>query len=509
VNRRDALLGTLSLSTVFVAKGVSHFSVAQAAEPGETPFDASTVREAARALAAAPYKAPAENLPGPISDLTYDQYRDIRFRPDQAIWRPAALPFQMQLFHRGFLYKQRVDMFEVSEGVARPVRYNPDLFTFQNVPRPPNEDLGFAGFRLHGPINRADYYDEICAFLGASYFRAVGKGQIYGLSARGLSLNTADPKGEEFPLFRGFWIEKPREGVNAITVHALLDSPSCAAAFRFAIRPGVTTVFDVESTVFPRTDITTVGVAPLTSMFWFSPLNSAGRDDWRPAVHDSDGLLMLTGRGERVWRPLNNPRDLQISVFGDVNPRGFGLMQRRRDFASYEDLEARYEKRPSLWIEPIGDWGQGAVHLIEIPTSGEIHDNIVAFWRPKDPLKAKGEYRYTFRMHWCNEAPVDPALARITAVRSGAGTQQGLRYFVLDLVGSSVKDLPADAKPEAVVSTSAGEIRNAVAYRNPESGGWRIAFELAPGDIRAVELRAELRNGPDPVAETWLYRWTA
>jgi glucans biosynthesis protein len=509
VNRRNALLATLSLSTIFLAEETAHLSEAHAAAPGEMPFDAGTVREAARALANAPYKAPGESLPGPLSDLSYDQYRNIRFRPDQARWRPEGLPFQMQMFHRGFLYKPRVEMFEVSEGIARPIHYSPDLFNFQDVPRAPNEDLGFAGFRLHGPINRPDYFDEICAFLGASYFRALGKGQTYGLSARGLALNTADGKGEEFPLFRSFWVEKPREGVNAITVHALLDSPSCAAAFRFAIRPGVTTVFDVESTVFPRTDITTVGVAPLTSMFWFSPLNSTGRDDWRPAVHDSDGLLMLTGRGERIWRSLNNPRDLQISVFGDSNPRGFGLMQRRRDFHSYEDLEARYERRPSLWIEPIGDWGDGAVHLIEIPTNSEIHDNTVAFWRPKDPLKAKGEYRYTFRMHWGSEAPVDPAVGRITSARSGAGSQQGTRYVVLDAEGGALRDLPADASPQLLVTASQGEIRNPVAYRNPETNGWRIAFELAPGDARSIELRAELKGGPATLAETWLYRWTA
>ncbi|MBO1074757.1 glucan biosynthesis protein [Roseomonas marmotae] len=496
---------------MFVAEETAHLSEAQAqAAPGEMPFDSNTVREMARKLAAEPYKAPSEDLPAPFNDLGYDQYRDIRYRPDRALWAPENLPFQMQLFHRGFLYKPRVDMFEVANGVARPIRFNRDLFSYQNMqPPPPDQDLGFAGFRLHGPINRADYYDEICAFLGASYFRALGKGHIYGLSARGLALNTADPKGEEFPVFRSFWVERPREGVNAITVHALLDSPSCAAAFRFAVRPGPTTIFDVECTIFPRTDLTTAGIAPLTSMFWFSPLNRTGRDDWRPAVHDSDGLLILTGRGERIWRPLNNPRNLEISIFSDVNPRGYGLMQRRRDFASYEDLEARYEKRPSLWIEPIGDWGEGAVHLVEIPTSTEIHDNVVVFWRPKDPLKAKGEYRYTFRMHWCDEAPVDPGLARITAVHSGAGTRPGLRYFVLDAVGGALRDLPADAKPQLDVSASRGEILNPVVYRNPETGGWRIAFELAPGDARSIELRAQLRQGEQPLAETWLYRWTA
>jgi glucans biosynthesis protein len=509
VNRRDTLLAALSLTGVFAAPGALQVSTAQPSAPESVPFDSGTVREAARVLAQQPYKAPSESLPRAISDLTYDQYRDIRFRSAQALWKPEKLPFEMQLFHRGFLYKPRVEMFEVAEGKSRPIRYNPELFDFQNLPRPPNDDLGFAGFRLHAPINRPDYYDEVCAFLGASYFRALGKGHIYGLSARGLAINTGDPRGEEFPLFRSFWVERPREGVNAITVHALLDSASCAAAFRFAIRPGTTTVIDVESTIFPRTDMTTAGIAPLTSMFWFSALNRAGRDDWRPAVHDSDGLLLATGRGERVWRPLNNPRDLQLSAFGDVNPRGFGLIQRSRSFDAYEDLEAQYEKRPSLWVEPIGDWGEGAVQLVEIPTTGEIHDNIVAFWRPKDPLRAKGEYRYTFRMHWCDEAPGGSEFARILETRSGASFTQGQRVFVLDAKGAELDKLPPDAKPELAVTANVGEIRNTVIHRNVETGGWRISFELVPGDARVVELRAEVKLGGRPLTETWLYRWTA
>ncbi|MCQ4158368.1 glucan biosynthesis protein G [Roseomonas sp. GC11] len=509
VNRRDALLAALSLSTVFLAEETAHISAAHAAGPEETRFDAGLLREMARSLAQQPYKAPPESLPKPLAELSYDQYRNIRYRPAQALWRADGLPFQMQLFHRGFLYRPRIEMYEVAGGMARPLRYSTELFDFQGMDRPAQEEMGFAGFRLHGPLNRPDYYDEVCAFLGASYFRAVARGQIYGLSARGLAIGTADPKGEEFPVFRAFWVERPREGVNAINVHALLDSPSCTAAFRFAIRPGRDTVFDVEATVFPRVDMAAPGIAPLTSMFWFSPLNRDGRDDWRPAVHDSDGLLMLSGRGERLWRPLNNPRDLQVSVFGDANPRGFGLMQRRRDFAAYEDLEARYEKRPSLWVEPIGDWGEGAVHLVEIPTQGEIHDNIVAFWRPKEPLKAKGEYRYVYRLHWCDEAPGNPETGRILAARSGAAAAQGGRLFVLEAQGGALDALPAEAKPELAVTASRGEIRNPVAQRNPETGGWRLSFELFPADAREVELRAVLKANGEAAAETLLYRWTA
>jgi glucans biosynthesis protein len=510
VTRREALLATLSLPALTLAAHPGRAAAPQpAASPEPTRFEAGTVHDIARQIAQVPFKAPPEDLPAVLNDLTYDQYRDIRFNPDRAFWRQDGLPFQMQLFHRGFLYKPKIDVYEVRDGMAHPVLYDPNLFSFQNLQRPEAGNLGFAGFRLHAPLNQPDYFDEVCAFLGASYFRAVAKAQIYGLSARGLAIGTADPKGEEFPLFRAFWVERPRPGVNAAQVHALLDSPSCAAAFRFAIRPGEVTVFDVEATIFPRNDMPTPGIAPLTSMFWFSPMNRSGRDDWRPAVHDSDGLLLSTGRGERIWRPLNNPRDLQISSFGDINPRGFGLMQRRREFSSYEDLEARYEKRPSLWIEPIGDWGEGVVQLVEIPTTGEIHDNIVAYWRPKEPLRAKGEYRFTYRMHWCDEAPVDPALARIAEARSGSNFNKNGRQVVLDYRGGTLDRLPQEAAVEVVVATDRGEVRHAVAHRNPETGGWRLSFELIPGNERVAELRAELRHNGRPLAETMLYRWTA
>ncbi|MFC0408717.1 glucan biosynthesis protein [Roseomonas elaeocarpi] len=511
--RRD-LLATIPAALLLAGAGNAVLpgdASAQNAAPaanGPTPFDGNTVRSMARDLAGKPFAAPDSNLPRALTDLTYDQYRDIRFDPQRAFWRDGNLPFQMQLFHRGFLYRQRVEMFEVAEGKANRILYSPDLFSYQNLPRPDAADLGFAGFRLHAPINRPDYFDEVCAFLGASYFRAVGKDQIYGLSARGLAIKTAEPSGEEFPFFRSFFVEKPRPGVNSITVWALLDSVSAAASFRFTIRPGADTVFDVESTVFPRVDVAAAGIAPLTSMFWFAANDRIGVDDYRPAVHDNDGLLMLSGRGEQIWRPLHNPQDLQVSVFGDVNPRGFGLMQRKRAFTNYDDLEARYERRPSLWIEPIGDWGEGAVQLVEIPTNTEIHDNIVAFWRPKEPLRAKGEYGFVYRMHWLPQAPGIPEVAHITDTRAGAGPDN-TRLFVVDAAGPVLDRLPADAQPQLEISASKGEIRNPVAQRNTETGGWRISFQLAPGGERLVELRALLKLNDRPLTESWIYRWTA
>ena len=473
----------------------------------DAPFDAANVRNMARELALKPFKAPDGGLPANLKDLDYDQYRKIRFSPERALWRTDGLPFQIQLFHRGFLFSNRVDIFEISDGRARPIKYSPSMYTFDGIEAPPPDaDLGFAGFRIHAPINRPDYFDEVGVFLGASYFRAVAKGQGYGLSARGLAINTANPKGEEFPQFKSFWIEKPQPKSNSIVIHALLDSRSAAGAYRITVRPGDTTVFDMEMNLYPRSDIAEAGIAPITSMFYFGPNDRDNIDDFRPAVHDSDGLFMRNGRNEALWRPLTNPRDLQISSFYDNNPRSFGLMQRQRDFHAFEDLESRFEKRPSLRIEPIGDWGNGQVRLIEIPTENEVHDNIVSFWHPKDPLRAKGEYAFTYRLHW-GEGEGSQRLPEFLKTRVGAGGG-GERLFVLDVVGEKLKDI----KPEtvrAVVSANFGKINNIVVHPNPESGGWRLSFNLAPEKNPVVELRAQLmQNEDDPISEVWVYRWT-
>lgn len=509
MNRRKFIVSaTLPL---VVAAGSRAFPVtsARAAAAAEgAPFAPDTVRQLARDLAQKDFKPPDSNLPDEFKKLDYDQYRTIRFRGDRALWRDEHLPFQAQLFHRGFYYVNRIDMFQVVQGRAVPIRYSPDMFDFGKLTAPPPDvDLGFAGFRLHAPLNRPDYYDEVCVFLGASYFRAVAKNEIYGLSARGLSINTADAKGEEFPLFRSFWIEKPAPNTDSIVVHALLDSESVAGAYRFTIRPGEATIFDVEVALYPRRDIAQPGFAPLTSMFFFDFNNRQGVDDYRPAVHDSDGLAIRNGRGEHLWRPLSNPRDLQVATFADTSPRGFGFIQRQRDFRTYQDLEARYEKRPSLWVEPIGDWAAGAVSLIEIPTKEEIHDNMVAFWRPKDPLKQKGEYSITYRLHWGPYEPGTPKLARTLKTRIGAAAENE-RLFVLDFVGPNLKTLKTEGA-RAAVTADKGKIGDVVIQPNPELEGWRLSFRLAPAKETVVELRAQLMQGDEPLSEVWIYRWTA
>jgi glucans biosynthesis protein len=482
---------------------------AQAQTPPNTgPFNANLVRELARKLAESPFRQPDRSLPDELRDVDYDAYRAIRFRPEQALWRNDGLPFQAQFFHRGFIFTDRIDVYEVSGGVARPIRYSPNLFDYgKTKPPPADADIGFAGFRLHTPMNRADYYDEVAVFLGASYFRAVAKGQVYGLSARGLSIRTADPGGEEFPAFRTFWIEKPDKHARSIVVHALLDSESTTAAFRFTIRPGDTTIYDVEMAMYPRVEIAQAGIGSLTSMFLFDANDRIGVDDFRPAVHDSDGLAIRNGRGEEIWRPLTNPRDLQVSIFSDGNPRGYGLLQQERDFHGYEDLESRFEKRPSLWVEPIGDWGNGAVQLVEIPTKEEIHDNIVAFWRPRNPLAAKREHTFTYRLHWGVGKADAPPLAQFIKTRVGAGTD-GTRRFVIEAVGGILKDKDPNTL-RGTVTVDKGEVRNLVVQPNPLTKGWRVSFELATNKQPVIELRAQLFSQDEAISEVWIYRWSA
>jgi periplasmic glucans biosynthesis protein len=503
LNRRDFLQAAASLPLV----SSSAVELVSAARAEATPFDRSIVRQLARDAASKPYKGPDTKLPDNFKNLDYDHYRQLRFLPEHALWREDKLPFQVQFFHRGFFYAPRVDIYEVANGQATRIPYRPEDFSFgSNSPPPPNTDLGFAGFRIHAPINRPDYYDEVCVFLGASYFRAVAKGEIYGLSARGLAINTGEVKGEEFPLFKTFWIEKPAANANSIVVHALLDSESTTAAYRFTIRPGETTVFDVEMAIYPRVALEHAGLAPMTSMFFFGPNDRVDVDDFRPSVHDSDGIAIYNGRGEELWRPLSNPHDLQISTFADLNPRGFGLMQREKRFIEYEDLESSFEKRPSLWAEPIGDWGEGSVQLVEIPTKEEIHDNIAGFWRPKDPLQAKSEHTFTYRLHWGPDAPKSSSLARFSRTAVGA-KGEGIKIFVLDLIGDRLKSVDPNSI-RGNVSAEKIEIKNIVTQPNPAIGGWRLNFEVPVKEKAPIELRASLMQGNDAISEVWVYRWT-
>lgn len=489
-----------------VAVVASAQATAAPAKPGAR-FTAATVLEEARALAARPYQAPRPSLPEAYARLSYDAYRDIRYRNEKAWWREEGLPFQAQLFHPGFLYPSPVAVHVVEAGRAQPVRFSPDLFAYGALA--PSAPLaaadGFAGVKLTHPLNQPDHFDEVVSFLGASYFRALGRGNVYGLSARGVAIDTALPRPEEFPAFRALWLEKPAPGADRVVVHALLDGPSVTGAYRFTIIPGPRTVMEVEATLFARGRVEQLGLAPLTSMYLFGENDRGGFDDFRPEVHDSDGLFVWTRDGEQLWRPLQNPARLTVSSFSARGLRAFGLLQRDTAFSSYEDLEARYERRPSAWVEPMGDWGPGVVRLAELPTPQEVHDNIAAFWVPDAPLVPGTPLRLAYRLHWGSEPPWPATASTVTATRISAGDTPGARRFVLDF---SREAAAGDGQVELVITASRGRVRSPTVRRHEPSGGWRATFELVPEANESTELRAYLERGSETLTETWSYLWT-
>jgi glucans biosynthesis protein len=365
--------------------------------------------------------------------------------------------------------------------------------------------LPLSGFRIRSQINEKKTWDEFLVFQGASYFRAVAQHLLYGLSARGLAINTAEPSGEEFPVFTHFWLERPTPRAKALVIYALLESDSATGAYRFVVTPGLETVMEIAATVFPRTDLRVVGIAPLTSMFLFDETNRGHLDDYRPEVHDSDGLMIASQSGEQIFRQLANPISLQVSTFTTEPPKGFGLVQRSRQQADFQDFDNQYERRPSAWVEPKGDWGPGAVELVEIPSGRESNDNIVAFWRPTHGLTAGHPAHYEYRITWLAEPSLPKGLGSVAATRSGASLDGKRRVFILDFVGAGEKidGLHLD------LGASAGRISNAALTSNSALHGLRASFEIDPSDAPLSELRLRIMRGDKPITETWLYRWTA
>jgi glucans biosynthesis protein len=473
-------------------------------------FGFDEVAAQAQRQAQKPYRPPSRLAPTQLQALNYDQYRDIRFRTDRALWGPQQLPFEIMFFHLGGEFQiQPVRMNEITDRGARHIPYDSTDFNYGKNTLSPQAwgDLGFAGFRAHYPLNTGEYKDEVAVFQGASYFRALGTGQRYGLSARGLAIDTVGGQAEEFPRFTEFWFVKPAAEGKTLRVYALLDSPRASGAYQFDIHPGDDTVIEVRSRLFLRAGVATLGIAPLTSMFFFGE-NQPHRTDFRPEVHDSDGLMVATGSGEWIWRPLINPKQTLTTSFSMQELHGFGLMQRDRSFVSYEDSEARYELRPSAWIEPVGAWGAGRVELVQLNTPDETNDNIVAYWVPAK-LPAMGQpLELSYRLHWQGTQMQRPPGAWVMQTRVGRGYYKladDEQQFVVDFFGPSLAALPADAAVKAVVTApSNGEILESNAYRVEATGLWRMAVrvkQLRPTE--PTELRGFLQSDNNVLTETW------
>ena len=487
------------------------------------PVTAATVFEhviaRARRLAGTAYSPPATLLPPALASLDYDQYRSIRFRPEAALWHGQAL-FEVQLFHPGFLYRQPVRIHLVDDERVAAVPFNKGFFRYDGPAAPMADtvtpDVGYAGFRIHYPLNNATTQDEVVVFLGASYFRLLGRGHVYGLSSRGLAVDIALAGGEEFPAFREFWLLEPEPEATTFTLYALLDSPSVAGAYRFDLEPGVGTVLTVDARLYARQDVAKLGVAPMSTMFLYGQNRMPAFDDFRPQVHDSDGLLTHTAASEWIWRPLSNGPGLRVTSLRDRAPRGFGLVQRDRQFDSYLDLEANYHRRPSEWVAiDEGDWGIGSVELLVIPTTSEFNDNVAAYWVPDEPFRAGDERRYRYRLIMFDSQLDAQTLAYVDRTGLGRDALPGQndppprsqRQFIVDFRRRERPLQETTQAVEARLETSAGQVSGLTVQSLPDDQGWRVRFRLTPAGNRPADLRLYLERDGQRVSETWSYVW--
>ncbi len=490
------------------------------------PFSFERLVTEAKTLSSRPFVADTSLPADVLQRIDYDAHGKIKYNPHLAVFKDGPGQYPVTFFHLGRYFQTPVHMFVTEsaggDGFAREILYDSAYFSMpaDSPGRQLRDGAGFAGFRLQesrlGDQKKLAWQtNDWVAFLGASYFRAIGELYQYGLSARGIALDAAMPdRAEEFPNFTRFYFEPPATPeTNTMTVYALLEGPSITGAFKFVMQRTRAVVMDIEARLFLRRDVGRFGLVPLTSMYWYSESKPTGID-WRPEVHDSDGLAIWTGGGERIWRPLNNPTQTRASAFSDTRPRGFGLLQRDRNFDHYQD-GVFYEKRPSLWVEPLGDWGEGSVQLVEIPTDDEIHDNILACWVPKAPATAGSSYSLKYRLHWTDQEPFPSPLARCIATRLGRGGQpgtqrpQGVRKFMVEFLGKPLESIPFGVKPELVLTASRGKFSYVFSEAVPNGvpGHWRAQFDFTAEGAEPVDMRLYMKNGDQTLTETWLYQY--
>jgi periplasmic glucans biosynthesis protein len=481
--------------------------------PPSVPFSEDWLDGFARELGDKPYKPFEKRVEPALANLPFDQYNSaILFKEDQGIWRPDGVPFWIEPRHTaGPYYSYPVNLYSVEGAQAFKIPYSANAFEFKApATRPQNPaQSDFAGFRAFGQLERPNVFKDFLSFLGGTNFHAIGSGMVPGVSARAFAINTGQAGGEDFPLFRSFWFQKPKPADSSLTIYGLFDSQNAAGWLKFVVTPGWNTVIDTEAAIYPRRRIPYAGIAPMASRFFFGPGTPPKRRDYRPRAHDSEALYIVNGAGEQIWRPLLNPERLQFSVFVDKKPKGFGLIQKERYFSSYQDAGEQFEKRPTLWIEPLDGniWNEGSIDLIELPAPDEKNENIVCFWRPKDGLGPGIGHRFRYRMHWCWNPPLESKQAVVTQTRVGE-EKSGANAFIVDFYTGDGCPACGGAPLAPAVAASAGEVRNvSLAPLQAMGGTQRLRFDFVPSGSDPIDLRAHLTANGKPVSDTWIFRW--
>ena len=474
-----------------------------------------TVRTLAKERAAKPYAERPGTLDPFWANLKYADHRKIKFRRERSVWATENRGFQLEFFHPGWVFPKAVGFHEIASDATRLIEWNSAFFDYRDlaVPEGTPHPEGFAGFRILSPLNAPERLDELAVFLGSSYFRALAPGLGFGTSARGLALNPMRPQGEEFPDFVEWWIERPEPGAREIRAWALLDSPSVAGAYQFRIQPGRGTVMEIEMELTFRQDVELIGIAPFSSMMWYSEFTQPKPLDFRPEVHDSDGLLIHFGEMEAAWRPLDTGKTARHSVFAADKFYGFGLAQRDRDFRNYQDLEANFQQRPSVWVEPVGTWPEGRINLIETPGDRDGSDNVVCFWEPKDKPKPGAPLRLAYRIQWLPEISVAGLSKVIESRRSqhsypAAEKRQDDFLYVVDF-SPPANPVDDETSPELLVEVdTTARLLDKTLQRNPNTGGWRATFTVQIDDAApASELACRLLKAGRPISERWTAQW--
>jgi periplasmic glucans biosynthesis protein len=472
----------------------------------------------AQALAGQAYDPP-EPIPRFLREIDYDTYQGIRFNEETSLWRESGSRLQVMLFPAGLFYTHPVDIHVIDAEGVHLLPYQKELFEFADpeLERRVPPDLGYAGFKLTYPLAGDDEQNQFLVFAGASYFRAVGRENAWGLSGRGIAVNTGLPTGEEFPSFTSFWLVRPSPQDNAMRLYALLDGKSITGAYQFDVYPGESTRMEVQAALFARGDVKLPGLAPLTSMFFYGENTTRAPGEWRPEVHDSDGLLIHDGASDEwLWRPLINPRHLEMDFFETGSVRGFGLLQRDTRFDNYQDLGARYDLRPSAWVTAQGNWGPGRVVLVQLPTPSETNDNVVAFWTPAQPLSRDTPLRLAYQVHFGSPTvsghPAGQAIHSFVGDGGivGGGNVEGAYRVIVDFRGGTLDRVGADAAVTGTVTAlDGGEVLEDFVEYNAPAQAWRLSILAKPARDRDLALRAFLSHGDTAVSETWSYRLPA
>jgi periplasmic glucans biosynthesis protein len=509
VDRRGLLAGSIAWSlTAFDRVPIARPKIGLEFASARA-FSYERLRQRAKSLATRPYVEPVPPSPDIVKALDFAVSQKIAFRPEYELWPTGPGEFPVRFFHLSKYADVPVKIHVLKDGVSREIVYSSRYFTFggTDVEKKLPANLGFSGFRV---MNGHGIETDWVAFQGASYFRTSGAEDQYGISARGIAVNTALSTREEFPRFTEFWLAPTAGGIE---IYALLESPSLTGAYKFEARRADGVVMNVHADLFARADIERLGIAPLTSMYWYSESNYGKRTDWRPAIHDSDGLALWTGVGERIWRPLADPPSVQTNSFLDTDPKGFGLLQRDRNFDDYQDDGAFYNRRPSLWVEPLGKWGDGAVQLVEIPTDDEVQDNIVAYWQPKGAVKNGDALAFDYRLYWQAVEPSPGVLGRVVATRVGRGGipglshPKGLHKFVIDFEGGPLASMQTRFDVAPIVDLSHGKSQNGYVIKVVGTSRWRAFFDVLSTDANPIDIRCYLRLAGKALTETWLYQF--